>query len=137
MQLVCPSCGTKNRVPEERLSDGPVCGRCGDSLAVAEPVALDERTFEKFVSGTDVPVVVDFWADWCGPCKMMAPHVDELAARHEGRALVAKLNTDNAPMTAERFQIRGIPTVIVFRDGREARRQSGAMPLPALRAMLA
>jgi len=93
-------------------------------------------TFDRTISETDVPVLVDFYADWCGPCKMMAPSVDQLAASRTGRALVAKLNTDLAPATSQRFQVRGIPTTIVFREGKESARVTGAVPYAALEKMI-
>jgi len=105
-------------------------------LALDHPVLLDDATFDRVVAETEVPILVDFYADWCGPCKMMAPAVETLARESVGRALVAKLDTDAAQRTASRFQIRGIPTSIVFKNGREMKRQTGAVPLATLRAML-
>jgi thioredoxin 2 len=118
------------------MADGPKCGVCAAPLALDHPVHLNDATFDRVIRESTLPVLVDFYADWCGPCRMMAPAVDELARTSAGQALVAKLDTDASQQVAARFQIRGIPTVIVFRDGREARRQSGAMPLAALREMV-
>ncbi|HJU72327.1 MAG TPA: thioredoxin [Gemmatimonadaceae bacterium] len=100
------------------------------------PWPLNDESFERTVRETEVPVVVDVYADWCGPCKMMAPHVDTLAAKMQGKALVAKLNSDLSPRTAQLFDVRGIPTVLVFRDGKVAQRQTGAVGLPQLEALL-
>jgi thioredoxin 2 len=105
-------------------------------LALDHPLHLTDATFDRVVSGSDLPVLVDFYADWCGPCKMMAPSVDRLARESVGSALIAKLDTDASPRTSQRFQIRGIPTSIVFREGREATRQTGAVGFEALRAMV-
>ena len=133
----CPFCATWNRIDAARAADRPKCGKCERPILIDRPVALDDDTFARTVEGSDVPVLVDFYADWCGPCKMMAPAVDEVAARTQGRALVAKLDTDRATATAARFQIRGIPTVIVFAEGREVARQTGALPRAALEQLLA
>lgn len=135
--VTCPFCGRRNRIAADRVPDRPRCGECRRPLLVDRPVEVSGRDFDAVIGGTDVPILVDFYADWCGPCKMMAPFVDELAGRHQGDALVAKLDTDRSPRTAESFAIRGIPTVIVFRDGREVTRVSGAMPLQGLEALLA
>jgi len=136
LTIPCPSCGRLNRIDAGRASDGPKCGACGTPLALDHPLHLTDETFDRVVNGSDLPVLVDFYADWCGPCKMMAPSVDRLARESVGTALVAKLDTDASPRTSQRFQIRGIPTSIVFRAGREATRQTGAVPFEALRRML-
>ena len=135
--LRCQFCQTWNRVDATRAADRPKCGKCARPMLIDRPIALDDETFQRTISGTELPVLVDFYADWCGPCKMMAPAVDALARSRQGRALVAKLDTERSPQTAQAFGIRGIPTVIVFRGGREVRRQSGAVPLATLEALLA
>ena len=134
--LPCPSCGRWNRIAAKRITDGPKCGVCAAPLRLDHPVLLTDATFDRVVRETTLPVLVDFYADWCGPCRMMAPAVDELARTSAGHLLVAKLDTDASQRVASRFQIRGIPTVIAFRNGREERRQSGVMPLAALREMV-
>ena len=136
LTIPCPSCGRLNRIDASRAADGPKCGACGTSLALDHPLHLTDATFDRVIGGTDLPVLVDFYADWCGPCKMMAPSVDRLAHDTVGSALIAKLDTDASPRTSQRFQIRGIPTSIVFRGGREATRQTGAVPYDALKRML-
>ena len=134
--LRCQFCGSWNRIDAARVTDRPKCGKCERPFLLDRPVALDDESFARTVEGTDVPVLVDFYADWCGPCKMMAPSVDQLAAKYQGRALVAKLDTERAQGVAGQYEIRGIPTVVVFEQGREARRQTGAVPLGALERLL-
>ena len=133
----CQFCETWNRVDARRASDRPKCGKCGRPLLIDRPIRLDDESFARTIADSELPVLVDFYADWCGPCKVMAPAVDQLAASHQGRLLVAKLDTDRAPRTAQSFNIRGIPTVIVFEGGREAKRVTGAVPLQELERMVA
>lgn len=132
----CQFCDTWNRVLAERIADRPRCGKCARPMLLDRPWPLDDASFDRTVESSTVPVLVDFYAAWCGPCKMMAPAVDELAAKHIGKALVAKLDTDRSPATAQRFRIMGVPTTIVFSGGRETARQSGAIPLAALEELL-
>jgi thioredoxin 2 len=134
--LQCQFCQSWNRVDAARAQDRPKCGKCGKPLLLDRPVALSDETFQRTIEASEIPVLVDFYADWCGPCKMMAPGVDAVAAKYQGQALVGKLNTDLAPQTAQRFDIRGIPTVIVFEHGREVARQTGAVAQPVLEQML-
>jgi thioredoxin 2 len=131
----CGACATWNRIDARRAAHGPKCGSCRAPLALDRPLLLNDETFDRVISGTDLPVLVDFYANWCGPCKMMAPAVDALAREMVGRALVAKVDTE-ASRVGTRFQVRGIPTSIVFRGGKEATRQVGAVPLEVLRRMI-
>jgi thioredoxin 2 len=126
-KVVCQHCDGIVGVPAERLGDGPRCPRCHKPLFEGHPVALTSGNFEQHVARSDLPVVVDFWAPWCGPCRMMAPAFEEAASRMEPTARFAKLNTDEAQDVAGRYGIRSIPTLIVFKGGREVARQSGAM----------
>jgi thioredoxin 2 len=134
--LRCQFCESWNRIDAARAADKPKCGKCGTPMHLDRPVKLDDDTFGRTIAESTVPVLVDFYADWCGPCKMMAPFVDELAARFVGRALVAKVNTDQAQKAAAPFNIRGIPTTIVFKNGAAVAQQAGAMPLAGLEALL-
>ena len=133
----CQFCNTWNRIDASKVTAGPKCGKCGKPILLERPILLTDETFTRTINESDVPVAVDFYADWCGPCRMMAPGVDALAAHLQGKALVAKLNTDNAARTASGFGIRGIPTTIVFKGGKEVARQAGAMPLEGLKQLIA
>ena len=134
--LKCQFCGTWNRIDAARAADKPKCGKCAKPMLLDRPVKLDDDSFARTIADSDVPVLVDFYADWCGPCKMMAPSVDKLAADYSGKAIVAKLNTDLAQKTSQSFQIRGIPTSIVFLKGKEIARQSGAVTYALLASMV-
>ena len=136
LTLRCQFCETWNRIDASRAADKPKCGKCGKPMLLDRPIKLDDETFQRTLAEAEIPVLVDFYADWCGPCKMMAPFVDELAAKYVGRALVAKLDTDHAQRAAAPFGIRGIPTTIVFRDGKPVAQKAGAMPLAGLEELL-
>jgi thioredoxin 2 len=132
VHLPCPACNTVNRVPECRLADGPVCGSCKQPLFSGHPVELTSASFDAQIKRSGIPVVVDFWAAWCGPCRTMAPHFERASAELEPRMRFAKLDTESAQEIAGRYAIRSIPTLIVFRDRREIARQSGARDARAL-----
>lgn len=126
--VACPHCGATNRVPAARLGEDPVCGRCGQALLDGEPVELSDANFDKVVGASDLPVVVDFWAPWCGPCRQMAPQFEQAAHTLKGRALLVKVNSDDNPRTASRFGIRSIPTLVKLQRGNEVARVAGARP---------
>ena len=130
--LRCAFCLKFNRVDVGRASDRPKCGECGRPFLLDRPVKIAGDDLERVLAESDVPVLVDFYADWCGPCKIMAPVLDEFASDHTGEILVGKLDTDAAPAVSARYGIRGIPTLILFRDGSEVSRQTGAVARPGL-----
>ena len=136
VHVVCGGCGGVNRVPAERLEHAPVCGRCKRALLDGAAVDLDAERFDAFVERNDLPVVVDFWAQWCGPCKMMAPAYARVASALGSRFRMAKLDTDAEQALAQRFSVRSIPTLILFKGGREVDRVSGALDATRLRAWL-
>jgi thioredoxin 2 len=132
IHVVCPHCDAVNRLAPERLADGGRCGQCHKPLFDGHPVALNQSRFERHVSRSDVPLVVDFWASWCGPCQMMAPAFEAAAARLEPRARLVKVNTEEEQGLAMRFGIRSIPTIAIFAGGQERARQAGAMDTSGL-----
>jgi thioredoxin 2 len=127
MLVVCPHCAALNRVPSERLGEDPVCGKCGTPLLDGKPVTLDDARFARFVAKSDLPVIVDFWATWCGPCLAMAPQFEAAASQLKGQAVLAKVDSDASPQTSSRFAIRSIPTMVKLDHGREVKRQAGAV----------
>jgi thioredoxin 2 len=135
--VACPFCATLNRVDLARAADRPKCGHCGRPLLLDRPLAVSDANFERVIADTTAPVLVDFYADWCGPCKIMAPLLDEVARTRMGEVVVLKLDTDRNPATSQRFGIRGIPTLILFKAGREASRRVGAVPAQEIEALLA
>ncbi|MBI5556291.1 MAG: thioredoxin TrxC [Deltaproteobacteria bacterium] len=130
--IVCPVCASVNRVPLAKLGDTALCGKCKNHLFSGHPVELTEAAFQKHIERNDIPVVVDFWAPWCGPCKMMGPVYAQAVARIEPRARLVKVNTEQEQALAARFAIRSIPTLAVFKNGVEVARQPGAMDLTNL-----
>lgn len=135
LQLSCPHCGTANRLPAARLAELPDCGRCGRDLVAGRVIELGEAEFEAMVAGAPRPVLADFWAPWCGPCRMMAPAFEQAARELGAKALLVKVNSDQAPQLSARLGIRSIPTLVRMDRGRETARQVGALPAPAIVAL--
>jgi thioredoxin 2 len=134
-QIACAHCGAVNRLPAARLGDDPDCGRCHRPVLSGAVVELDDRSFDAFVRQSTLPVLVDFWAAWCGPCRQMAPQFAQAAQQLKGRAILAKVNSDDSPETSARFSIRSIPTLVRLQGGLEQRRASGALPTAQIVAL--
>ncbi|MCD2516517.1 thioredoxin TrxC [Massilia sp. G4R7] len=134
LHVVCPQCDAVNRLAAERLLDAPVCGKCAQQLFSGRPLDVDSARFNKHVARNDIPVLVDFWAEWCGPCKMMAPHFAQAAQRLEPRVRLLKVDTERSQDLSAQYGIRSIPTLALFRGGREVARQAGAMDAARLNA---
>ena len=127
MLITCPHCLAKNRVPDERATDDPICGHCKQPLLAGHAIEVDEARFAAITAGSELPVLVDFWAPWCGPCRAMAPQFEAAARQLKGRALLLKVNSDEAPRLSQHYGIRSIPTLIQLQGGREVQRLSGAL----------
>lgn len=132
MKIACPHCLQLNQVPEQRVSEGPACGKCKKALFTAKPIVLNSDNFAAIVNKSELPVVVDFWAPWCGPCRSFAPTFEQAAKDLEPQIRFAKLDTEDQGQLASRFNIRSIPTLAIFKNGKEVARQSGAMQKNAL-----
>jgi len=135
LHVACPGCGATNRLPAERIDEAPMCGRCGKALLQGQPLELTDGNFDAVIGATRLPVLVDFWAPWCGPCRTMAPAFEQAARQLAGRALLVKVNSDDNPALSQRYGIRSIPTLVRLDGGRESQRQSGAVPVGAIVAM--
>jgi len=135
IHVVCPRCNAVNRVPSDRPTAEAVCGKCKQRLFTGEPIALTSQNFDKHIERNDIPVVIDFWAPWCGPCRAMAPIFDRAAKELEPRIRFAKVNVDEEPSTAARYGIRGIPTLIVFDHGKVAKQHAGLVDINFLRGL--
>lgn len=130
VRIVCPHCFVKNRVPENRLAESPACGRCKEKLFTGKPVPVNSEQLEKMLAGNDIPVIVDYWASWCGPCRAFAPVFEKAAQSLEPGIRLLKVNTEQNQHVVVKNAIRSIPTICLYQGGREVRRQSGALQLP-------
>ena len=135
LHVACPHCGATNRLPAGRIDEAPVCGRCGKELLQGQPLELTDASFDAVVGATRRPVLVDFWAPWCGPCRMMAPAFEQAGRQLGARALLVKVNSDDNPALSQRYGIRSIPTLLRLDGGRETQRQSGAVSAGAIVAL--
>ncbi|MFY9180344.1 MAG: thioredoxin TrxC [Venatoribacter sp.] len=136
MHYTCPNCGAINRIPDDKRNQSGQCGRCQAALFNNHPIELNDQNFQRFIEKNDMPVVVDFWAAWCGPCKMMAPIFSGLAGKMQHQVRFAKVDTEQAQQTSMQMNIRSIPTLILFHRGKEVDRLSGALPEPQLKQWL-
>jgi thioredoxin 2 len=132
INIVCPNCDAVNRIPDGKLTSQPSCGKCKQALFNAHPIELSSNNFEKYITRNDIPLLVDFWAPWCGPCRMMAPAFIQAAEKLEPGIRLAKLNTEEAQELGTRYNIRSIPTLAIFKNGREVARQAGAMDVAGI-----
>lgn len=137
IHVICPHCDKTNRLPAQRAAEQPDCGACGRPLFDGHPVELDEARFDDYLRRTNLPVVVDFWASWCGPCRIMAPQFEQAAKKLASRVQFVKVDSDANPHLSQRYQIRSIPTLALFRNGQEIRRTAGAMSAAQIEAWLA
>ncbi|WP_179994422.1 MULTISPECIES: thioredoxin TrxC [unclassified Acinetobacter] len=135
MIIVCPECGAKNRVPEDKLSANPACGQCHQALIPLAPIELNEQNFSNFIQNSDLPILIDLWADWCGPCKMMAPHFATVAKQNP-QVLFAKIDTEANPRLSSAFHVRSIPTLVLMNKSNEIARISGALRATELQQWL-